>query len=125
MSVSDIKGKHAITNYKTLKVFNLKDIPRISLLECKLETGRTHQIRVHMSYRKNHILGDQKYKKKYKKFKNIDQNLEKAILKLDRQFLHAKTLGFIHPASGKEIEFSSFLPRELENILKMLRKLNK
>jgi len=51
--------------------------------------------------------------------------LFKLILKLDRQFLHAKTLGFAHPVSGKEIEFSSFLPQELDNILKTLRKLNK
>ena len=125
MEVGITKGKKAVTNYKTLDVFENKKIPTLSFVECTLETGRTHQIRVHMSYKGNNILGDKKYKKKYKKFKNIDQNLEKAILKLDRQFLHAKTLGFIHPASGKEIEFSSFLPRELENILKMLRKLNK
>jgi 23S rRNA pseudouridine1911/1915/1917 synthase len=78
-----------------------------------------------MSYKGNNILGDKKYKKKFKKFKNIDPKLEKLILNLERQFLHAKTLGFIHPVNGKKIEFSSFLPQELENILKMLRKLNK
>ena len=64
-------------------------------------------------------------KKKFKKFKNIDTDLEKLILKLDRQFLHAKTLGFTHPTNRKDVEFSSFLPQELDNILKMLRKLNK
>ena len=58
--------------------------------ECKLETGRTHQIRVHMSYKGNNILGDKKYKKKFKKFKNIDEDLNNKILNLDRQFLHAK-----------------------------------
>ena len=78
-----------------------------------------------MSYKGNNIVGDKKYKKKFKKFKNIDFKLEDLLLKLDRQFLHAKTLGFIHPVNRKEIEFSSFLPQELENILKMLRKLNK
>jgi len=57
--------------------------------------------------------------------KNIDSKLENLLLKLDRQFLHAKTLGFTHPVNGKKIEFSSFLPQELENILKMLKKLNK
>ena len=51
MTVSDINGKKAITNYKTIKVFNIKDIPKISLLECELETGRTHQIRVHLKYK--------------------------------------------------------------------------
>ena len=125
MEVGSTKGKIAITNYKTLEVFENNKTPTLSLVECKLETGRTHQIRVHMSYKGNNILGDKKYKKKYKKFKNIDTKLENLLLKLDRQYLHAKTLGFTHPVSGKEIEFSSFLPQELENILKMLRKLNK
>ena len=125
MEVGSTKGKVAITNYKTLEVFENNKTPTLSLVECKLETGRTHQIRVHMSYKGNNILGDKKYKKKFKKFKNIDSKLENLLLKLDRQFLHAKTLGFTHPVNGKKIEFSSFLPQELENILKMLRKLNK
>ena len=125
MEVGITRGKKAVTNYQTLEVFENDRIPTLSLVECKLETGRTHQIRVHMNHKGNSILGDKKYKKKFKKFKNIDTDLEKLILKLDRQFLHAKTLGFTHPASRKEIEFSSFLPQELDNILKTLRKLNK
>ena len=125
MEVGSTKGKIAITNYKTLEVFENNKTPTLSLVECKLETGRAHQIRVHMSYKGNNILGDKKYKKKFKKFKNIDSKLENLLLKLDRQYLHAKTLGFTHPVNGKKIEFSSFLPQELENILKMLRKLNK
>ena len=125
MEVGSTKGKVAITNYKTLEVFENNKTPTLSLVECKLETGRTHQIRVHMSYKGNNIIGDKKYKKKYKKFKNIDSKLENLLLKLDRQYLHAKTLGFTHPVNGEKIEFSSFLPQELENILKMLRKLNK
>ena len=125
MEVGTTKGKIAITNYKTLEVFENNKTPTLSFVECKLETGRTHQIRVHMSYKGNNILGDKKYKKKFKKFKNIDPELEKLILNLDRQYLHAKTLGFTHPVNGEKIEFSSFLPQELENILKMLRKLNK
>ena len=125
MEASQFKGKIAVTNYKTLEVFENEKIPTLSLVECRLETGRTHQIRVHMSYKGNNILGDKKYRKKFKKFKNIDADLERTILKLNRQFLHAKTLGFTHPVNGKVIEFSSFLPQELENILKRLRKLNK
>ncbi len=125
MEVGITKGKKAITNYKTLEVFENDKTPTLSLIECKLETGRTHQIRVHMSYKGNNILGDNKYKKKIKKLKNIDPDLEKSLLKLNRQFLHAKTLGFIHPKSGKELEFSSILPQDLENILKMLRNINK
>ncbi len=125
MEVGFTKGKKAITNYKTLEVFENKNSPTLSLIECKLKTGRTHQIRVHMSYKGNNILGDKKYKKKFKKIKNINSDLEKMILNLDRQFLHAKVLGFIHPKSGKELEFTSILPQELEKILKTLRKLGK
>ena len=121
MEVGLTKGKKAVTNYKTLEVFENEKIPTFSLIECKLETGRTHQIRVHMSYKGNNILGDKKYKKKFKKFKNINETLEKNILSLDRQFLHAKTIGFIHPITGKELEFTSNLPQDLDNILKMLR----
>ena len=101
MAVSLSKGKKAITNYKTIEVFDNKNVPTFSLLECKLETRRTHQIRVHMSYKGNCILGDKKYKKKYKKLKNIDPELEEDIQVLNRQFLHAKTIGFNHPSSGK------------------------
>ena len=125
MEVSQIKGKKAVTNYKTLEVFENLNIPTFSLVECKLETGRTHQIRVHMSYKGNNILGDKKYKKKFKKFKNIDPHIEKLILNLDRQFLHAQILGFSHPHNSKKIEFSSILPQDLENILKTLRKHSK
>ena len=64
MTVSDINGKKAITNYKTIKVFNIKDIPKISLIECELETGRTHQIRVHLKYKGTSLLGDKQYGKK-------------------------------------------------------------
>ena len=125
MEVGITKGKKAITNYKTLEVFENNKTPTLSLVECKLETGRTHQIRVHMSYKGNNILGDNKYKKKYKKIKNINPELENLILKLNRQFLHAKTLGFVHPINGKNLEFSSILPQELEKILKTLRNIVK
>jgi 23S rRNA pseudouridine1911/1915/1917 synthase len=121
MEVSNSKGKQAITNYKTIEVFENDKTPTLSLVECKLETGRTHQIRVHMTYMGNSIVGDDKYKKKYKKLKNIDMGLESLISKLDRQFLHAKTLGFIHPKTNEEMIFSSILPQELNNLLKMLK----
>ncbi len=122
MSVSLSKGKKSITNYKTLEIFEKDTIPTFSLVECKLETGRTHQIRVHMSYKGNNIVGDQKYKKKFKKIKNVKKELENKILNLDRQFLHAITLGFTHPINNKRMNFESKLPNELEKILKNLRK---
>ena len=125
MEVGISKGKKAITNYKTLEVFENEKTPTFSFVECKLETGRTHQIRVHMSYKGNNILGDKKYKKKFKKFKNIDSDLEKSILNLDRQFLHAKAIGFIHPITGEKLEFTSNLPQDLDKIVKKLRNTSK
>ncbi len=125
MEVSRTKGKKAITNYKTIEVFENEYTPTLSLLECKLETGRTHQIRVHMNFMGNSIVGDDKYKKKFKKIKNINVKLEKKLTNLKRQFLHAKTIGFIHPKKNKEMIFNSILPQELEIILKMLRNTGK
>ena len=125
MEVSNSKGKRAITNYKTIEIFENDKTPTLSLVECRLETGRTHQIRVHMTHMGNSIMGDGKYKKKYKKLKNIDTNLESLIYKLDRQFLHAQTLGFIHPRTKEEMTFTSILPQELENILVLLRNTGK
>ena len=125
MEVSNTRGKKAITNYKTIEIFESKNIPTLSLLECKLETGRTHQIRVHMNYLGNSIVGDDKYKKKFKKIKNVDRTLEKKLINLNRQFLHAKIIGFIHPKKNKEMIFKSILPQELEIILKKLRKQSK
>ena len=125
MTVSNTKGKKAITNYKTIELFENKNIPTLSLLECKLETGRTHQIRVHMNYVGNSIVGDDKYKKKFKKIKYLNPLLEAKIINLKRQFLHAKTIGFIHPKKNKEMIFNSILPQELEIIIKMLRKTDK
>ena len=125
MEVSNIKGKKAITNYKTIEVFENNNTPTLSLLECKLETGRTHQIRVHMNHLGNSIVGDDKYKKKIKNIKSIDPLLEKKLMNLNRQFLHAKIIGFIHPKKNKEMIFNSILPQELEIILKKLRNTNK
>ena len=125
MEVSRTKGKKAITNYNTLEIFDNINTPTLSLLECKLETGRTHQIRVHMNYLGNSIVGDDKYKKKFKKIKNINPVLEKNLVSLNRQFLHAKTIGFIHPKKNKEMIFNSILPQELAKILKMLRNTEK
>ena len=76
-----------------------------------------------MSYKGNNILGDKKYKKKFKKFVGIDSELEDSIISLNRQFLHAKTIGFNHPKNNKRFQFTSKLPSDLEHILKKLRKI--
>ncbi len=125
MEVSRTKGKKAITKYETLQIFENDKTPTLSLLNCKLETGRTHQIRVHMNYLGNSIVGDDKYKKRFKKIKNINTVLEEKLTNLNRQFLHAKTLGFLHPKNNKEMIFNSNLPQELEIILEILRNTQK
>ena len=101
MEVGFSKGKLAITNYKSLEIFENKNVPTLSYVECKLETGRTHQIRVHMSHKGNNIVGDKKYRKKFKKLKNINTEIKKELLGLNRQVLHAEILGFIHPKLKK------------------------
>jgi len=125
MEVGISKGKKAITNYKTLEIFENDKTPTLSLVECILETGRTHQIRVHMSNNGNNILGDKKYKKKFKGLNKIGKELKNVILNLDRQFLHAKVIGFTHPRTKEKKEFSSVLPKDLEKLLKNLRNTNK
>ena len=122
MSVRKEKGKIAITNYKTLKIFKNTNLPKISLIECQLETGRTHQIRVHMNFKGNSILGDKSYGKSKKKFKKIDSNIEKKINNFNRQALHAKSLGFIHPSTKKEIFFEAKRPEDFDDLIKSLKK---
>ena len=124
MTVSDVSGKKAITNYKTIKVFNVKNIPKISLIECELETGRTHQIRVHLKYKGTSLLGDKQYGKKNIKFKKINNEFSTSLNQLSGQALHAKTLEFEHPTTKKWISFNSDLPSSFKKILKLLENLS-
>ena len=124
MMVSDISGKKAVTNYKTIKVFNIKDIPKISLIECELETGRTHQIRVHFKFKGTSLLGDKQYGKKNIKFKKINNEFFVELNKLSGQALHAKTLEFNHPETKKRMSFDSDLPNGFKKILNLLENLS-
>ena len=124
MTVSDVNGKKAITNYKTIKVFNIKDIPKISLIECELETGRTHQIRVHLKYKGTSLLGDKQYGKKNIKFKKINKDFFNKLAALDGQALHAQTLEFIHPTKKKWVSFKSSLPMDFKKTLDLLNNLS-
>jgi len=124
MTVSDVNGKKAITNYKTINIFNIKDIPKISLIECKLETGRTHQIRVHLKYKGTSLLGDKQYGKKNIKFKKINNEFFMKLNELSGQALHAKTLGFSHPVTKKWMSFNTDLPDGFKKILNLLKNLS-
>ena len=121
MDVSQTKGKLAITNYKTIEIYENARVPTLSLVEYRLKTGRTHQIRVHMKFKGNPILGDKSYKKKLKKLKDVDPELDEIITKIDRQCLHAKSLEFLHPTKNERLLFVSKLPNDLHKIVKKLR----
>lgn len=118
MAVLQSGGKVAITNYKTLEIFGRA----ASLVECKLETGRTHQIRVHMSSLGCNLIGDKVYEKA-KKTSIVfgSDELKKEVLTFPRQALHAKTLGFVHPVLGLYMQFSSELPDDMSMLLNRLR----
>ena len=124
MTVSEISGKRAITNYKTLRTFFRKDIPKISLMECELETGRTHQIRVHLSYKGISILGDKQYGKKKLKFKKINKEFVFLLNSLQGQLLHAETIEFIHPTKNKWVKFKSELPKDFKKMQSFLEKVH-
>jgi 23S rRNA pseudouridine1911/1915/1917 synthase len=114
------QGKHAVTHYKTLEKFGYT-----SLIECRLETGRTHQIRAHMKYAGHPLFNDETYGgnkilkgttySTYKKF------IENCFAILPRQALHAKSLGFIHPSTGKEIYFEAEPPSDFMALLEKWR----
>jgi 23S rRNA pseudouridine1911/1915/1917 synthase len=117
-------GKHAITHYKVLERFNY-----VTLVECKLETGRTHQIRVHMKYIGHTLFNDAEYGGDkilkgtvYSRYKQFVDNCFDAC---PRCALHAKTLGFIHPATGKEIFFESPIPSDMESAIEKWRTYSK
>ena len=105
MSTKSQHGRHAVTHYRVLERFG-----SYTYIECELETGRTHQIRVHMSSIGHPILGDDVY------------GPARCPFKLEGQTLHAKTLGIIHPSTKEYMEFDAPLPQYFQNLLTMLRK---
>ena len=104
-AVTPLNSKHAVTHYRVLERFG-----GYTLIEAQLETGRTHQIRVHMSHKKHPLVGDLVYGPK------------KQSIQVEGQMLHAKVLGFIHPRTGEYMEFDSRLPAYFEEILAHLRR---
>ncbi len=114
------QGKEAITHYKVLERFSY-----VTLLECQLETGRTHQIRAHMKYYGHTLFNDSRYGGnailKGTSFTKYRQFVQNCFSLLPRQALHAKTLGFVHPHTGESMEFISPMPEDLNNTLKKWR----
>lgn len=117
------EGKPAVTHFRRLELLD-----ELSLLEVRLETGRTHQIRVHLSHRGHFVFGDPVYGGSTVRYgsntgsrKNFFRNLFEV---MPRQCLHAKTLGFVHPATGEMIQFDSELPGDFAEVLKRLRALS-
>ena len=105
MAINETNGKHAITHYKVLERFD-----KFTYIECRLETGRTHQIRVHMTSLGHPLLGDDVY------------SSAKSPYKVNGQTLHAMILGFVHPSTKEYMEFEAPLPDYFEDILRKLRK---
>ena len=114
MAVVD-EGKEAITHYRVAERFK-----QYSLLRVNLETGRTHQIRVHMAHINHPIVGDQTYGK-LKLPKGASDTLKTAFIQFKRQALHAHKLGFIHPTSRELVEFTAPLANDIEHLLELLR----
>ncbi len=114
------RGKLAITKYSVISEFP----PFGSLIECELETGRTHQIRVHMSYIGHGVIGDQVYGRP-KRFNQMVDNNSKNKLKLIRSFkrqaLHAKSIKFKHPLTNKNLFFNSELPMDMKELIELLK----
>ncbi|MCK5538332.1 MAG: RluA family pseudouridine synthase, partial [Bacteroidales bacterium] len=113
-------GKHAITHYKVIEYFDY-----LSLLELKLETGRTHQIRAHMKHIKHPLFSDADYGGdeilKGTTFTKYKQFVQNCFSILNRQALHAKSLGFIHPTTGEKMFFDSEIPEDMQTVLEKWR----
>jgi len=117
-------GRHAVTHYKVRKIYKGSDgKPVASLLECELETGRTHQIRVHLAKIGHPLLGDETYGKGFQsRVTRLSPPARRALAALGRQALHAYLLGFAHPLGGKALRFASKPPKTLANLLMALTK---
>lgn len=123
MAVVARGGRDAVTRYRVLKTFGHLE-PLVSLVECRLETGRTHQIRVHLTHLGHPVLGDPAYggSQRTRKAK-LPSGARAALERLGRQALHAADLGFVHPATGEALRFTSPLPQDIKELLENLEEI--
>ena len=119
MCVVQKGGKKAVTNYKIIQNYN----NIASLVECKLESGRTHQIRVHMTAIGHSLIGDHDYCNKNRTISGIDSDLQKFISAFNRQALHSYKIVFEHPRSGKLMKFEIKLPSDMKELERRLLKI--
>ncbi len=125
MAVRPRDGRSAVTRYRVIESFPAgADRPAASLVRCELETGRTHQIRVHLAHIGHPLLGDATYGQGFRTAASrLDEPARAALEALGRQALHAAELGFRHPGTGKDMLFSSPLPADLARLAKALQKM--
>ena len=117
-------SREAVTHYEVLQSFGKP--PVASLVRCVLETGRTHQIRVHMTHIGHPLLGDRVYGQSFKaSLNNLSEDAQNAVKSLNRQALHAVVLGFEHPRTGKSMRFESPLPPDMTELLSALTRSSK
>ncbi|MFY9589334.1 RluA family pseudouridine synthase [Rickettsia endosymbiont of Halotydeus destructor] len=114
MTILKYGGKEAVTSYKTIELFFNSTI---SMIECKLSTGRTHQIRVQLSHLKHSVVGDQIYGNNDRKVNYSSSDLKAKLINFKRQALHSWYLSFTHPVSGELMEFSCDLPEDMKEII--------
>lgn len=120
--VGEERGRHAITHYEVEECFPSAGDPVASLIRCRLETGRTHQIRVHLAHLRHPLLGDALYGAGFRtKAGRLPTEAADALARLNRQALHAGLLGFAHPVTGQAMRFESPLPPDLAALLIQLR----
>ncbi|MFD1695714.1 RluA family pseudouridine synthase [Roseibium aestuarii] len=124
IAVVKTSGRHAITHWQVKERYGPEDEPPLaSLIECRLETGRTHQIRVHMAHIGHPLIGDDDYGAGYKtKVNRLDEPLKSTVAGFSRQALHAGLLAFEHPATGETMRFESDYPADFAELLETLRK---
>jgi 23S rRNA pseudouridine1911/1915/1917 synthase len=118
------KGREAVTHWRVVATFGRGDEPIASLLECTLETGRTHQVRVHLAHIGHPLIGDPLYGQGFKsKLRKLPEPLSSKLASLDRQALHAARLAFVHPVTGTLLKFNSHLPPDLGEIVEAFKEL--
>lgn len=118
MTTVEVGGRHAVTHYEVLEIY-----PKFALMQLTLETGRLHQIRVHLQHIGHPVVGDTIYGGEQRALNDADTpQLKRALTHLKRQALHARLLGFVHPVTDENLTFSATIPRDIQRVVGALRR---